>query len=65
MSSIKLDTTNGHNSTIVENFNKVAKYFDDSGLLIEILSRWADDKDIQSITEHLTDRLEENNILIE
>jgi hypothetical protein len=65
MSSIKLDTIGGYNEEVIENFNKVAKHFDDSGLLIEILSRWADDKDIQSITKHLTNRLEENNILIE
>ena len=65
MSSIKLDTIGGYSEEVIENFNRVAKHFDDSGLLIEILSRWADDKDIQSITEHLTDRLEENNINVD
>lgn len=63
--AIKLDTIGGYNKNVIENFNKVAKYFDDSGLLIEILSRWADNGDIESITEHLKDRLEENNVKIE
>lgn len=60
--TIQLDTTNGHNLQLVENFNKVAKHFDDSGILIEILSRWADNGDLESITEHLKDRLHENNV---
>lgn len=60
--TIQLDTTNGHNLQLVEEFNKIAKYFDDSGILIEILSRWADNGDLESITEHLKDRLHENNV---
>lgn len=62
--AIQLDTIGGYNQETIDKFNKVAKHFDDSGLLIEILSRWADDKDIQSITEHLEDRLIENDIEI-
>jgi uncharacterized protein YjgD (DUF1641 family) len=65
MSTIKLDTIGGYNEEVIKNFNRVAKHFDDSGLLIEILSSWADDQDIKSITEHLTDRLEENNINVD
>lgn len=61
--SIKLDTANGHDSKVIENFNEISKHFDDSGLLIEILIRWADNGDIESITEHLKDRLTENNIV--
>ena len=60
--TIQLNTTNGHNLQLVENFNRVAKHFDDSGILIEILSRWADNGDLESITEHLKDRLHENNV---
>ena len=62
--AIQLDTIGGYDKEVIEKFNKVAKHFDDSGLLIEILSRWADDQDIQSITEHLENRLIENHIEI-
>ncbi len=60
--TIQLNTIGGYNKEVIENFNKIAKHFDNSGLLIEILSRWADDRDIESITEHLKDRLHENNV---
>jgi len=60
--AIQLDTIGGYDKETIEKFNKVSKHFDDSGLLIEILSRWADDQDIQSITEHLENRLIENNV---
>ena len=62
--TIQLDTIGGYDKKVIENFNKVAKHFDDSGLLIEILSRWADDRDLESITEHLKDRLLENDVEI-
>ena len=60
--TIQLNTTNGHNLQLVEEFNKISKHFDDSGILIEILSSWVDDRDLESITEHLKDRLHENNV---
>ena len=60
--TIQLDTTNGHNPQLVKEFNNLSKYFDDSGSLIEILSSWVDDRDLESIVEHLKDRLFENNI---
>ena len=62
--TIQLDTIGGYDKEVIENFNKVAKHFDDSGLLIEILSRWADNGDLESITEHLKDRLLENDVEI-
>ena len=62
--TIQLDTIGGYDKEVIENFNRVAKHFDDSGILIEILSRWADNGDLESITEHLKDRLLENDVEI-
>lgn len=59
----KLDTIGGYSAEVIERFNEISKNFDDSGLLMEILSSWADDGDIESITEHLKNRLIENNII--
>lgn len=58
---IILDTTNGHNAKVVAEFNKVSAKFEDTDLLNIILSNWADDFDIEEITNFLNDRLDENN----
>jgi hypothetical protein len=58
---IILDTTNGHNAKIIAEFNKVSAKFEDTDLLNIILSNWADDFDIEEITNFLNDRLDENN----
>ena len=50
-----LDTTNGHDTKVVDAFNELAKQFDDYGLLEIILSKWADDGDLISITEYIKD----------
>lgn len=61
---ITLDTTNGHDKEVVDNFNKVARNFDESGLLIIILSQWCDDGDLADITTHLNNLIEENNLVV-
>jgi Mg2+/Co2+ transporter CorC len=58
---IILDTTNGHNAKVIAEFNKVSAKFEDTDLLNIILSNWADDFDIEEITNFLNDRLDENN----
>lgn len=58
---ITLDTTNGHNAKIIAEFNKVSAKFEDTDLLNIILSNWADDFDLEEITNFLNDRLDENN----
>jgi hypothetical protein len=58
----KLTIDNSHDEKIVEEFNKVAKHFDNWDLLHEILSRYSDNEDIILLTEHLKDRLSENDI---
>ena len=57
---IHLDTTNGHNQEVINNFNKVGKNFESGELLLIILSQWCDDEDIKDITRHLNDLLYEN-----
>jgi hypothetical protein len=61
---ITLDTTNGHNKEVVDNFNKVAKSFDESGLLSIILVNWCDDRDLTDITTHLNNLIVENNLVV-
>jgi hypothetical protein len=58
---MRADTLNGHNAKIVEEFNKVAERFSDSDLLDIIISKWADDQDLEDITETLKDLLTENS----
>ena len=60
---ITLDTTNGHNKEVVDNFNKIAKNFDAVGLLSIILINWCDDSDLADITTHLNNLIEENNLV--
>lgn len=57
---MQLTTIGGYDKIVIDEFNKISEKFDTYGLLEEILTRWADDEDIQSITEHLKDRLAEN-----
>jgi hypothetical protein len=52
-----LETTNGHDKKVIEDFNKVAKNFDDYGLLEIILTNWVCDEDIKDITNLLKERL--------
>jgi len=61
---ITLDTTNGHNKEVVDNFNKVAKSFDEAGLLSIILVNWCDDRDLADITTHLNNLIVENNLVV-
>jgi hypothetical protein len=58
---ITLDTINGHDAKVVAEFNKVSAKFEDTDLLNIILSNWADDFDLEEITNFLNDRLHENN----
>jgi|688.fasta_scaffold102469_1 hypothetical protein len=53
-----LDTTNGHNSAIVDKFNKLAEKFDSYGLLEIILKDFCDDQDLQEIINILEERME-------
>jgi len=48
-----LDTTNGHDKIVIEKFNEISKHFTDVDLAYHILTHWADDGDIESITEFL------------
>ena len=48
-----LDTSNGHDSNVIKEFNESTKGMDDYGLLEFILVRWADDEDLKSIIEEL------------
>ena len=63
--SIILNTNNAHDKGIVDNFNKITNHFGDDELLEIILTNWCDDSDIKDITEHLKNRLLENNIPID
>ena len=58
--SIKLDTTNGHNKNVIDNFNEISNHFTDVDLAYHILTHWADDQDIESITEFLNNLIKEN-----
>jgi hypothetical protein len=55
-----LDTTNGHNSAIVDKFNKLAEKFDSYGLLEIILKDFCDDGDLQDIINILEERMEQH-----
>jgi phosphoribosylformimino-5-aminoimidazole carboxamide ribonucleotide (ProFAR) isomerase len=61
---MKLTTLNGHNEEVINNFNKIASKFEATDLLDIILTQYCDDGDLIGITEHLKDRLIENNIPI-
>ena len=59
-----LDTTNGHNSAIVDKFNKLAEKFDSYGLLEIILKDFCDDGDLQEIINILEERMEQHSELL-
>lgn len=50
---IQLDTNNGHDKDVINEFNKVSKLYSDEALLRIILTYWADNDDLQSITKEL------------
>jgi hypothetical protein len=50
---IQLSTTNGHDQEVIKAFNKVSSHLEDSEILWHILTHWADNQDIVSITESL------------
>lgn len=52
---IQLDTRNGHDFGVVTHFNKVSKTLADRDILEVILNKWADDKEIDEITDLLID----------
>jgi len=52
---IQLDTNNGHNQKIIFEFNKLSKHLSDNEMLYQILTMWADDDDIEFITDALYD----------
>tara|TARA_R110001599_G_scaffold65132_2_gene183555 strand:+ start:484 stop:708 length:225 start_codon:yes stop_codon:yes gene_type:complete len=58
----ELDTTNGHDKSIVDRFNIVAKQYGEELILEHILVNWVDDADLLDITETLENRLLENDI---
>jgi len=58
---ITLDTTNGHNAKVIANFNEASIHFSDSDLLMCILTHWADDQDLEDITNFLNDIRNEND----
>ena len=49
---IQLDTTNGHNQSVIEEFNKVSRHLSDADILYKILT-YADDREIEGITASL------------
>jgi uncharacterized Zn ribbon protein len=49
---IQLDTTNGHNQSVIEEFNKVSRHLSDADILYKILI-YADDREIEGITASL------------
>jgi calcineurin-like phosphoesterase family protein len=52
---IKLNTFNGHNEEVINNFNNMSRSIaDDTFLLNHILTHWADDEDLTDITESLS-----------
>lgn len=57
---ITLETTNGHDQKIIDAFNEVSQKFSDPYLLSHILTHWADDSDIESMTKFLNNLLSEN-----
>lgn len=52
---IQLDTRNGHDFGVVTHFNRVSSTLSDRDILEVILNKWADDKEIDEITDLLTD----------
>jgi uncharacterized Zn ribbon protein len=52
---IQLDTRNGHDFGVVAHFNRVSSTLSDRDILEVILNKWADDKEIDEITDLLTD----------
>ena len=54
---IALDTTNGHDESVISKFNEVAKKYENYTLLHHILHYWADDDDLLDITRTLEDNL--------
>lgn len=52
---IQLNTNNGHNEQVVNNFNTMSRNIaDDTFLLNHILTHWADDKDLADMTDSLS-----------
>ena len=52
---IQLNTYNGHNEEVINNFNNMSRSIaDDTFLLNHILTNWADDEDLADITESLS-----------
>lgn len=52
---IQLNTNNGHNRQVIDNFNTMSRDIaDDTFLLNHILTHWADDTDLADITESLS-----------
>ena len=52
---IQLNTNNGHNEQVVNNFNTMSHNIaDDTFLLNHILTHWADDKDLADMTDSLS-----------
>jgi hypothetical protein len=49
---IQLDTRNGHNQSVIEEFNKVSRQLSDADILYKIL-KYADDREIEGITASL------------
>jgi hypothetical protein len=56
MGRIILHTTGGYDKEVIKEFNEVSKNFTSDEILEQILTSWADDKDIESITEHLKNK---------
>lgn len=52
---IQLDIRNGHNQNVITEFNNLSKHLSDTEILYHILTLWADDDDIESITYALDD----------
>jgi len=50
---IQLDTRSGHNQGTIEEFNKVSQQMSDADILEHILTRWADDRELEGITATL------------
>jgi hypothetical protein len=50
---IQLSTTNGHDQEVIKAFNKVSSHLEDSEILWHILTNWADNQDLASITDSL------------
>jgi hypothetical protein len=54
---MKINTNNGHDLNVVNEFNQCVEKIDNYGLLEFILTRWASDQDLKSIIEEI----KENN----